>query len=80
MAFRGSSKKLFEKIKRDLNAVRVVSIEQPVSEGEIGSVRLRDIWFEAEPVRSRLKRALESSFVISDNEETRIISIIKRKK
>jgi histidyl-tRNA synthetase len=80
MAFRGSPKKLFDKVKRDLSAARVASIEDPVENGEIGSVRLRDIWFEAQPVRARLKRALEESFVISDNEETRIISIIKRKK
>ncbi len=80
MAYRGSPKKLFEKAKRDLNAVRVVSVEPPVVEGELGSFRLRDIWEEAGPIRARLKMALEGSFVLDDNRETRVVSLIKRKK
>ncbi len=79
MAFRGSPKKLFEKVKRDLSAARVVSVEVGEELGEIGSIRLRDIWHEAVPVRSRLKGAIENSFVINDNQETRTISLVKRK-
>ena len=80
MAFRGSPKKLFEKVKRDLSAARVVSVEAPLDQSDVGSFRIRDVWDAASPVRSRLKRALEGSFVLDDDEETRTVAIIKRKK
>ncbi len=80
MAFRGSPKKLFEKVRRDYSAARVVSVEPAIGDGELGSFRLRDVWEEAGPVRARLKRALEASFVLDDDERTRVISVLKRKK
>ena len=80
MAFRGSPKKLFDKVKRDLSAARVVSVDASVKSGNIGSFRLRDIWFEAAPIRKRLKEAIEASFVLDDDKETRIVSLVKRKK
>ena len=79
MAFRGSPKKLFDKVKRDLSAVRVVSVETGNDPNSLGAFRLRDIWHEAEPVRAKLKEAIGQRFVLSENEETRIISLVKRK-
>ncbi|MDA7788067.1 histidine--tRNA ligase [Sphingomonadaceae bacterium] len=78
MALRGSLKKQFDKIKRDLSAARVVSVEVDESDASVGSFRLRDVWEEAEPIRKRLKEALEKRFVLHDDAETRIISLIKR--
>lgn len=79
MAFRGNPKKLFEKTKRDLSAARIVNVEAGIAPSNIGSFRLRDIWLEASPVRARLKRAIEQRYVLDDHEETRIISLVKRK-
>lgn len=80
MAFRGSPKKQFEKIKRDLSSVRVVAVESGEEPVNIGSFRLRDIWAEGPPVRARLKNAIEHRFVIDEDADTRIISLVKRKK
>ena len=77
MSFRGSAKKQFERAKRDLSAARVVSVE--ARSGSIGSFRIRDIWHEAKPIRSRLKSAIEMAFVLDDDEATRVISLVKRK-
>ena len=79
MLYRGSPKKIFEKVNRDLSAVRVVSVEAGEAPRNIGSFRIRDIWAEASPVRDRLKRAIESRFVLDDDEATRTISLVKRK-
>jgi len=79
MAFRGSPKKLFEKVKRDLSADRVISVDGQAVDGSMGSFRLRDIRHEASSVRSDLKQAIEKSFILDDNEETRVISLVKRK-
>lgn len=80
LMFRGSAKKLFEKAKRDLSAVRVVSVEAGVEPANIGGLRVRDIWDQPQPVRGKLKAALGNAFVIDDDDETRIISLVKRKK
>ena len=79
MAFRGSPKKLFDKVKRDLSAARVVSVEARTEPHNFGSIRLRDVWFEAAPIRTRLKKAIASSYVLDDDEATRTISLIRRK-
>ena len=80
MAYRGSPKKQFEKTKRDLSAARVLNVEPSRDGIELGAIRLRDIWVEAGPVRSRLKCALESKFVLDEDSDTRVISLVKRKK
>jgi histidyl-tRNA synthetase len=80
MAFRGNPKKLFDKIKRDLSAARAVIVESGVSQDGIGSFRLRNVWHQAAPVRARLKNALSQNFILDDDQETRIVSIIKRKR
>ncbi|MFD1106028.1 histidine--tRNA ligase [Sphingobium olei] len=79
MAFRGSPKKLFEKVKRDLSAVRVVSVEAGDGVGNLGSFRLRDIWHEAKPIRATLKDAISQRFVLDEDEESRVITLVKRK-
>ena len=78
VAYRGSAKKQFEKANRDLTVLRVVSVEAGEEPSNIGSFRLRDIWPEAEPVRARLKRAIETRFELDDDETMRIISLVKR--
>jgi len=79
IAYRGSAKKLFEKTKKNLSAARVISVDDKLNDSEIGSVRIRDIWQEAGPIRNKLKSAFENKFVLEDDSETRIISLIKRK-
>ena len=80
MALSGSIKKQFDKVKKDLAAVRVVAVQTDPDENIIGRIRLRDIWHEAPPVRKRLKEALAKYYVIDDDDGTRVISIIQRKK
>lgn len=80
MAFKGSAKKQFEKAKRDLSAARVVSVDASADASAIGSFRLQNLWHEAAPVRARLKEAVEANFVFDDNAETRVISLLKRKR
>ncbi|NVD44701.1 histidine--tRNA ligase [Qipengyuania atrilutea] len=80
MAFSGSIRKQFDKVKRDLAAVRVVAVQTDVDKDIIGRIRLRDIWDEAPPVRERLKGALSKYYVIDDDSGTRVISLIRRKK
>ena len=79
MALSGSLKKQYDKVRRDLSAARVVMVQAGEAPVNIGSVRLRDIWEEAKPVRSRLKKAIENSYVVDDDKETRIISLVKSK-
>ncbi|WBH15437.1 histidine--tRNA ligase [Sphingomonas radiodurans] len=80
MALRtGSAKKAFEKVKRDLSAVRVVNVEEGVERDRLGSIRLRDIWEEAAPVRARLKDALAARFVVDEDPESRVISLVSRR-
>ena len=80
MSYRGSPKKIFERIKRDFSAARVVSVERAISPVAIGSFRLRDVWEEVGPVRAKLKASVEGRFVIDDNPETRIVTLFKREK
>jgi histidyl-tRNA synthetase len=75
----GSAKKAFEKVKRDLSAVRVVNVEEGLGEDCLGSIRLRDIWEEAAPVRARLKDALATRFVVDEDPESRLISLVSRR-
>ena len=80
MALSGSIKKQFGKVSRDYGAGRVVMVQAGEAPSNIGSIRLRTIIDGASPVRSRLKKALRKAFVIDDDEETRIISLVKPKK
>ena len=80
MALSGSIKKQFGKVSRDCGAGRVVMVQAGEAPSNIGSIRLRTIIDGASPVRSRLKKALRKAFVIDDDEETRIISLVKPKK
>lgn len=80
MALSGSIKKQYDKVRRDLSAVRVVMVEVGESASEIGALRLRDIWENPKPVRDRLKEAIRRRYVVDDDEDTRIISLIKSKK
>ena len=80
MSFRGNPKKVFERIKRDLSAARVVSVERSTCGDAAGGFRLRDVWEEAGPVRAKLKAAVERRFVIDDDPETRIVTLFKRGK
>jgi histidyl-tRNA synthetase len=81
MAYRGSPKSRFEKAKKGL-VPRLLDVE--LAEGQVGSLLVRDINVglgDAEPVRRRIKEALEARFVISDLEPEfpRPIQLIRRK-
>jgi len=79
MALSGSIKKQFDKVKRDLAAARVVSVQSSKDDSQIGRVRLRDIVEQAPPIRKRFKDSLAKHFVINDNEATRVIDLIARR-
>ena len=80
MALSGSIKKQYDKVRRDLSAARVVMVEAGHGQSNLGSIRLRDIWEEPAPVRSRLKEAIRTAYVVDDAEDTRIISLVKSKR
>jgi len=81
MAYRGSPKTRFEKAKKGL-VPRLLDIE--LADGQIGSVLIRDINVgntDPEPVRKRIKEALNTRFELSDPEAEfpRPIHLIRRK-
>lgn len=78
LPFRGSPKKLFDKIKRDSSAGKVVMVESCDDQSALATLRMRDVNVKAKPVRKRLKEALSKAFVIHEDEESRIITLIKR--
>ncbi len=80
MAYRGSPKKIFEKVRHQNAAARVVSVETDPTCETVGSFRLREIWDGASSIRSKLKEALRTRFVIDDDLETRVATITSRKK
>jgi histidyl-tRNA synthetase len=76
MTFRGSPKKVFEKVKRDTLGDRVVNVEAGEARSNIGSFRIRNIVAHAKPVRDRLLRAVGRKYFLEDDEATRIISLV----
>jgi len=77
MAFSGSSKKRYDKAKRD-GSLRGLAVSVGNSEAE-AIVRIRDMVEGAPPVRKRLLEALQKAFRVSENEETREISLYLKK-
>jgi histidyl-tRNA synthetase len=78
LPYRGSAKKLFEKTKRDLDVMRVISVETPQAQTSVCMLRLRDVRGDAEPIRSKLKRILEDAFFVAEDADTRTISLSRR--
>ena len=76
MAFAGSENKRYDKAKKS-GASRVLKVELG-DEFYVGVVRVRDIDSSAEPVRQRVIAAMSKVFCVSDDPETRFITLEKR--
>jgi histidyl-tRNA synthetase len=77
MAYSGSENKRYEKAKK-AGSSRVLKVEEG-DEFYVGVVRIRDIDASAKPVRNRLIAALAGRFIVTDDPETRYITLEKRR-
>ena len=74
LGYSGSEKKRFEKAKKS-GAARVLNVGP--SETGLADLRLRNLAAneEADPVRGRLLTALAAGFAISEDGETRLVTV-----
>ncbi|MET0370065.1 MAG: histidine--tRNA ligase [Sphingobium sp.] len=76
--FSGKYNSNYDRAKR-AGTKRALNVEASLNNNAIASLRIRDLNLPAKPVRSKLLQALRSRFVISDNRETKIITLLGRK-